>query len=79
MLNLAFWRRDVMLYESTPALHRLMEESDVGDDIPAAALRLPAPAICVLPPADERSSPGGLAAVMAFEHAVKKEDGSFSC
>lgn len=67
-LHELFWQRQGVLYEPTVALHRLMEVSDIGHDVPPRLLRLPAKALCIVPPACERNRPGGLTALSVFEH-----------
>ncbi|MCP3708637.1 hypothetical protein M3I54_16825 [Paraburkholderia sp. CNPSo 3274] len=68
-LQEVFWQRQGALYEPTAALHRLMEVSDIGHDVPPRLLRLPAKALCIIPPSCECNRPGGLTALTVFEHA----------
>lgn len=71
----AFWLRQGLLYEPTSALHRLLEESDISDDVPLALLRLPAQALCIVPEPALRDRRDGFKAVMVFEHVLP--DGEF--
>jgi len=64
----AFWLRRGALYEPTAALHRLLEVSDISSDVPLSLLRVPAPAICIVPEPALRDHPDGFKAVMVFEH-----------
>jgi hypothetical protein len=64
----AFWLRKGALYEPTSALHRLLEASDVASDVPLSLLRLPVPAICIVPEPALRDRHDGFEAVMVFEH-----------
>jgi hypothetical protein len=48
-ISQAFWLRCGALYEPNVALHRLLEVSDIASDVPLSLLRLPAPAICIVP------------------------------
>ncbi|WP_051888879.1 hypothetical protein [Caballeronia sordidicola] len=66
----AFWLRRGALYEPTAALHRLLEVSDIASDVPLSLLRLPAPAICIVPEPALRDHPNGFKAVMVFEHCA---------
>jgi len=70
----AFWQRQGVLYEPTAALYQLLEASDVVSDIPLGMLRLPAPALCMVPAPSMRDGPDGLAAVLAFEHGGPGSD-----
>lgn len=65
----AFWARDGALYEPTPALHRLLEHADVAHDVPIDLIRLPAPAVCIVPSPTVRDAEQGFQAMMVFEHA----------
>ncbi|MGA7814255.1 hypothetical protein [Caballeronia sp.] len=67
-ISQAFWLRKGALYEPTSALHRLLEASDIASDVPVSLLRLPAPAICIVPEPALRDSHDGFEAVMVFEH-----------
>jgi hypothetical protein len=73
----AFWLRQGALYEPTSALHRLLEASDIASDVPMSLLRLPAPAVCIVPEPSLRDRPDGFEAVMVFEHMSR--DGSDDC
>ena len=68
MLTQAFWARQGMLYEPTDALQRLLDLSDIGSDVPLGLVRLPAPALCLIPEASARSRDGAPESVMVFEH-----------
>lgn len=68
-ISQAFWLRKGVLYEPTSALHRLLEASDIASDVPLSLLRLPAPAICIVPEPAMRDRDDGVEAVMVFEHA----------
>jgi hypothetical protein len=68
-ISQAFWLRKGVLYEPTSALHRLLEASDIASDVPLSLLRLPAPAICIVPEPALRDRHDGFEAIMVFEHA----------
>jgi hypothetical protein len=67
-ISQAFWLRGGALYEPTSALHRLLEASDIASDVPMSLLRLPAPAICIVPEPALRDRHDGFKSVMVFEH-----------
>jgi len=69
-ISQAFWLRRGALYEPTAALHRLLEVSDIASDVPLSQLRLPAPAICIVPEPVLRDRRDGFKAVMVFEHCA---------
>jgi hypothetical protein len=63
-----FWRRGGALLEPTEALHRLLDHSDIGMEIPMAALSLPSRAINIIPPPAIRDRHNGLASPLIFDH-----------
>lgn len=63
-----FWARHGALYEPTPALHRLLEASDVAQDVPLSLIRVPAPALCIVPVPEVRDARDGFQAMLIFEH-----------
>lgn len=66
----AFWLRDGALYEPTPALSRLLHTTDIGADIPVSMLRLPCPAMCLVPEPAIRVDKDGFEAIAVFEHKL---------
>lgn len=76
---LTFWHRDGALIEPTQALHRLLEASDIGMEIPLALLRLPSPTLSIVAPPCLRDDPDGFNTVSIFEHLAHHEWGSSRC
>jgi hypothetical protein len=66
---LAFWSRGGALYEPTTALHKLLESTDVAQDVPVELLRPPVPALCIVPPPQVWTGRDGFEAMLVFEHA----------
>ena len=52
----AFWARDGALYEPTVALDELLDASDITNDMPLSALKLPSHALCIVPSAQARKN-----------------------
>jgi hypothetical protein len=73
----AFWSRGGALFEPTAALHRLLEQADVAHDLPIDLVRLPAPAVCIVPVPAVRDAEGGFQAMMVFEHAPPTDRAGF--
>ncbi len=65
----AFWQQSGALYEPTPTLHRMLEATDVADNIPLRMIEPPLPAVCIVP-AGPSSRAGGFDAVAVFSHGV---------
>jgi hypothetical protein len=75
----AFWQRAGALYEPTPALHRMLDATDVANNVPLRLLRLPTPALCIVPDPSTWSVQGGIQAVAVFSHAPMGEDKAGRC
>jgi hypothetical protein len=73
---LAFGLRHGALYEPTAALHRLLEATDVGPDIPLRLILPPAPALCIVPPPSVRDAPDGFRSVTVFDSPVPSGPGA---
>lgn len=65
----AFWQQAGALYEPTPTLHRMLEATDVADNIPLRMIEPPLPAMCIIP-ADRSSRADSFDAVAVFAHGV---------
>lgn len=72
----AFWARDGALYEPTPALHRLLDATDIAESMPLRMIQLPAPAICLTPDPSSWDQHGGIEALAIFAHSPKEADAS---
>ncbi len=77
---LAFWLRDGVLYEPTPALSTLLGVSDIAHDLPLRFLRPPAPAMCIVPPREHQAMCAGMPAILVFSHdASPKQAPALRC
>lgn len=56
------------LYEPTPALHRLLDDAYIADDVPVGMIELPLDALCIVPDPSWWSRDGGIAAITLFRH-----------
>ena len=65
---LCFWLRGGALYEPTLPLGTLLGGCDIAKDLPLQYLAAPAPALCVLPPWQQRHHCAGTVAIMMFTH-----------
>ncbi|MEM5435490.1 hypothetical protein [Paraburkholderia diazotrophica] len=68
----AFWLRNGALYEPTAALHQLLDASDVAADVPLGQLRLPTPALCIVPEPSMQQRSDGFESMLVFEHGNTK-------
>jgi hypothetical protein len=75
----AFWERGGALYEPTPALDRLLDATDIAENIPMRLVQPPLPAMCILPDAATRSRLGGVEAVGVFTHADQTSANAGRC
>lgn len=57
---------DGAMYEPTAALHRLLEGAYIADDVPVEMIELPAPAMCIIPPAEWRGCREGIRTIVLF-------------
>jgi len=64
----AFWQRGGVIYEPTPALHQLLDATDVADNVPVTLLKLPVPAMCIVPDRSAWNAPGDAESIVLFEH-----------
>ncbi|MFM0285647.1 hypothetical protein [Paraburkholderia megapolitana] len=64
----AFNARQGALYEPTPALHRLLDDAWIADDVPVSTIRLPADTVCIVPDPSWWGRQGGIEAVALFYH-----------
>jgi hypothetical protein len=71
----AFWSRSGALYEPTSALHRLLDTSDIGTEIPMRMLQMPSPAVCVVASPEMRDDPNGFSTITIFEHPADPRHG----
>lgn len=62
----AFDARHGALYEPTPALHRLLEQAYIADDVPVGALELPVETLCIIPEPPRWAQPGESEAIAQF-------------
>ncbi|MEJ8846317.1 hypothetical protein [Variovorax rhizosphaerae] len=69
----AFWERNGVLYEPTPALHRLLHTSDIAADVPLHMMCPSVPALFIIP---DRASwrDGEVEAIAVFTHGRWKND-----
>jgi hypothetical protein len=65
---LTFWLRRGALYEPTLPLGNLLGGVDMAEDMPMRYLQPPVPALCILPPWQQRHLCAGAAAVTIFSH-----------
>lgn len=72
----AFWLRGGALYEPTPALHRMLDVTDVAENMPLRMIRPPLPAMCIVPIHSGGSGVERFDAVTVFSHAIPNESGS---
>lgn len=56
------------LYEPTPALHRLLDDAYIADDVPVGMIELPLNALCIVPDPSWWSRDGGIDAITLFRH-----------
>lgn len=56
------------LYEPTPALHRLLDDAYIADDVPVGMIELPLDALCIVPDPSWWSRDGGIDAITVFRH-----------
>ncbi|WP_155635729.1 hypothetical protein [Burkholderia cepacia] len=45
----AFELRNGLIFEPTPALHRLLDDAYISDDVPIGAIEFPADTLCIIP------------------------------
>ncbi|RKE23962.1 hypothetical protein B0G76_8664 [Paraburkholderia sp. BL23I1N1] len=62
----AFDERLGALYEPTPALHRLLEQAYIADDVPVGALELPVETLCIIPEPSRWTQPGECESIALF-------------
>ncbi|MET2526216.1 hypothetical protein [Ralstonia pseudosolanacearum] len=67
----AFNAREGMLYEPTPALHRLLDASYIADDVPVGTIRLPAKALCIIPDPSWWDREDGVEAIALFQQSLE--------
>ncbi|MEJ8851925.1 hypothetical protein [Variovorax rhizosphaerae] len=67
----AFWERNGVLYEPTPALHQLLNTSDIAADVPLRMMCPSVPALFIIP---DRASwlEGDVEAIAVFTHGSWK-------
>lgn len=63
-----FWQRGGAIYEPTQALHRLLDVTDIADNVPVRLLRPPMPAMCIVPDPSRWDHQGGVESVAVFTH-----------
>ena len=62
----AFEERDGALYEPTPALHRLLDQAYIADEVPIGALELPVETLCIIPEPSRWAQRGESEAIALF-------------
>ncbi|SDG68364.1 hypothetical protein [Paraburkholderia phenazinium] len=62
----AFDERHGVLYEPTPALHRLLDQAYIADDVPIGALELPVETLCIIPEPSRWAQTGESEAIALF-------------
>jgi hypothetical protein len=64
----AFWLRKGALFEPTDALEQLLKLSEVGDNLPLAAVACGARTLCIVPGSSLRHGPDGIDSITVFDH-----------
>ena len=62
------------LYEPTPALHRLLDDAYIADDVPVHMIRLPVDVLCIVPDPSWSGRKRGVDAILLFRRR-KEVDG----
>ncbi|MDR6496286.1 hypothetical protein J2797_006213 [Paraburkholderia terricola] len=70
----AFSACDGVLYEPTPALHRLLDAAYIADDVPVGMIALPTRAMCIIPDPSWWGRQGGIEALALFRHERDADD-----
>jgi hypothetical protein len=63
-----FWQRGGAVYEPTPALHRLLDATDIADNVPVRLLCTPSSAMCIVPDPSGWDQQGGVESIAVFTH-----------
>jgi hypothetical protein len=69
-LTLLFWWRAGALLEPTVPLGMLLGATDWARDLPLRCLQMPAAALCILPPWQQRHACGDMQAIYVYSHEV---------
>ena len=65
---LSFWARSGALYEPTRALRKLLEFTDIADNVPVRMLKPPVVAMCISTDVAGWNHAGGVEAISVSEH-----------
>ena len=61
------------LYEPTPALHRLLDDAYIADDVPVHMIRLPVDVLCIVPDPSWSGRKRGIDAILLFRRGKEVE------
>lgn len=73
----AFSASQGALYEPTPALHRLLDDAYIADDVPIGMIRFPVDTLCIVPDPSWWGRRNGVEAILLF-HRRKEVDGAMA-
>lgn len=59
------------LYEPTPALHRLLDDAYIADDVPLGMIRFPVDTLCIVPDLSWWGRKNGVDAILLFHRRVE--------